>query len=50
MRTTALKWLADGERGRAVIVNHHDRKAGSKDFIDAVSGTHGLTARPIRQS
>lgn len=26
----------------AVVIVHHDRKAESADFIDAVSGTHGL--------
>ena len=28
--------------GIAVVLVHHDRKAESSDFIDAVSGTHGL--------
>lgn len=38
----ALKRLADDHAGSAVVVNHHDRKAGSDDFVDSVSGTHGL--------
>jgi AAA domain len=38
----ALKRLADDHPGSAVVVNHHDRKAGSDDFVDSVSGTHGL--------
>jgi RecA-family ATPase len=38
----ALKLLADDHPGSAVVVNHHDRKAGSDDFVDSVSGTHGL--------
>lgn len=28
--------------GIAVVIVHHDRKAESGDFVDAVSGTHGL--------
>jgi hypothetical protein len=39
---SSLKRLADDHPGTALIVNHHDRKAGSDDFVDAVSGTHGL--------
>jgi AAA domain len=39
----ALKHLADTEPGMSPLVNHHDRKAESADFIDSVSGTHGLT-------
>jgi AAA domain len=38
----ALKHLADAEPGMSLLVNHHDRKAESADFIDSVSGTHGL--------
>lgn len=36
-----LKEAAD-KHGVAVIVVHHARKAGSTDFLDAVSGTAGL--------
>lgn len=39
---SALKRLADDHDGCSVVVNHHDRKAGSDDFVDSVSGTHGL--------
>lgn len=37
-----LKRLADSHPGAALVINHHDRKAGSDDFVDRVSGTHGL--------
>ena len=36
-----LKRLAD-EHGATLLINHHDRKAASADFIDSVSGTNGL--------
>lgn len=38
----ALKRFADERPGLAVIVIHHTRKAFSDDFIDSISGTHGL--------
>lgn len=38
----ALKRVIDEHPGASLVVNHHDRKAVSDDFIDAVSGTHGL--------
>jgi AAA domain len=37
-----LQEIALDHPGLAVVVNHHDRKAFSDDFIDSVSGTHGL--------
>lgn len=38
----ALKALADAHPGSSLIVNHHVRKQGGDDFVDSVSGTHGL--------
>ena len=38
----ALKALADARPGLAVLVLHHDRKATADNFVDSVSGTHGL--------
>jgi hypothetical protein len=38
----ALKRIADQRPGLTVIVIHHTRKAGSDDFVDSISGTHGL--------
>jgi DNA-binding CsgD family transcriptional regulator len=39
---SALKQISDGHVGMTLLVNHHDRKADADDFVDAVSGTHGL--------
>jgi RecA-family ATPase len=38
----ALRALCDQHPGMALVVNHHDRKAEADDFVDTVSGTHGL--------
>jgi hypothetical protein len=38
----ALKRVVDDFPGVSLVVAHHDRKAGSDDFVDSVSGTHGL--------
>lgn len=38
----ALKQIADRHPGLALVVIHHDRKATSDDFVEAVSGTNGL--------
>ncbi|MFJ4879350.1 AAA family ATPase [Streptomyces sp. NPDC088745] len=38
----ALKRVADAHPGLAISALHHDRKAASEDFVDSVSGTHGL--------
>ncbi|MEP7021668.1 MAG: AAA family ATPase [Pseudonocardiales bacterium] len=35
---SALKAIADSEPGMSLIINHHDRKAVSDDFVDAVCG------------
>jgi hypothetical protein len=39
---TALKRIVDEHPGMTLVVNHHDRKANAEDFVDSVSGTHGL--------
>jgi hypothetical protein len=38
----ALKRIADDHPGLTVVVIHHSRKAFSDDFVDLISGTHGL--------
>jgi hypothetical protein len=38
----ALKRRADARPGLAVVIITHTRKADAEDFIDTVSGTHGL--------
>lgn len=38
----ALLLLCDRHSGMSLLVNHHDRKAGSDDFVETVSGTNGL--------
>jgi hypothetical protein len=39
---SGLKQLCDSRPGTSLLVNHHDRKADSADFVDSVSGTNGL--------
>jgi hypothetical protein len=39
---SALKRITDDHPGSSLVVLHHDRKAGAEDFVDAVSGTHGI--------
>ena len=38
----SLKALVDDDPGSAMVLVHHDRKAASDDFVDAVSGTNGI--------
>lgn len=37
-----LKEIVDSQPGAALLVVHHSRKAESDDFVDSVSGTHGI--------
>lgn len=37
-----LKAIADAWPGCSLLMNHHDRKAASPDFVDSVSGTNGI--------
>jgi hypothetical protein len=37
-----LKAVATAFPGAALLMNHHDRKAITADFVDAVSGTNGI--------
>src|SRR5215218_7946543 len=39
---TALKRIADEHAGMCLLTNHHDRRAAADDWVDSVSGTHGL--------
>jgi hypothetical protein len=39
----SLKTIADAH-GVAILVVHHTRKASAEDYVDSVSGTHGLAA------
>lgn len=39
---SAIKAIADEHPGLAFVVVHHDRKAETGDFVDAVSGTNGI--------
>jgi hypothetical protein len=39
---TTLKRIAEEHPGMTLLTNHHDRKAAADDFVDSVSGTHGL--------
>jgi hypothetical protein len=38
----ALKAICDARPGTGVIGVHHDRKSSADDFVETVSGTHGL--------
>jgi hypothetical protein len=37
-----LKAIADAWPGSALLMNHHDRKAVTADFVESVSGTNGI--------
>lgn len=39
---SALKSVVDNDPGSGMVLVHHDRKAVSDDFLDAVSGTNAL--------
>lgn len=39
---SALKKVIDAHPGAALVAVHHTRKAESDDFVDSVSGTHGI--------
>jgi len=39
---TKLKNLVDAAPGSCLLVVHHTRKAEALDFVDSVSGTHGI--------
>jgi hypothetical protein len=39
---SALHDLCDDHPGASLLINHHDRKAGSTDFVATVSGTYGI--------
>jgi DNA-binding CsgD family transcriptional regulator len=39
---SSLKDVADAFPGAALVMNHHDRKAVTADFVNAVSGTNGI--------
>jgi len=38
----ALKGICDRRPGMSLTALHHDRKAGSEDFVEVVSGTNGI--------
>ena len=38
----ALKTISDEHQGVTLLTNHHARKAQADDFVDSVSGSHGL--------
>lgn len=40
---SALKRIADSSPGGAIIVVHHTKKTPTADFVEAVSGTNGLS-------